>query len=98
MPNLTDSQKNIWFALAVPVLYCLLLLGGRYLKRRHGVRLGWLYHLLAFCFSLYAPAKILDLHWTFLRHLGAATIVLAATFLIALIERYVFDLYLRQHQ
>jgi small-conductance mechanosensitive channel/CRP-like cAMP-binding protein len=98
MPNLTETQSDLWLALAFPVLYCLLLLAGRYLKRRHGVPLGWLYHLLAISLALYVPARILNLHWSFLRHLGAAAIVLSATFLIALIEHYVFDLYLRQHQ
>lgn len=96
MPQLTEGLKELLFALSVPGVYCLLVLGGRRLKRKHGVRLGVLYHLLAVCLAVYAPALYLDLPWRFLHHLGAAVVVLGATFLIALIERYVFDLYLRQ--
>lgn len=96
MPQLTEGYKELLFALSVPGLYCLLVLGGRRLKRKHGVRLGVLYHLLAVCLAIYAPARYLDLPWRFLHHLGAAVVVLGATFLIALIDRYVFELYLEK--
>src|SRR6267378_3192838 len=96
MPQLTEGYKDLLFAFSVPGLYCLLVLGGRRLKRKHGVRLGVLYHLLAVCLAVYAPALYLELPWTFLHHLGAAVIVLGATFLIALIDRYLFELYLRE--
>src|SRR5437764_2076012 len=94
MPQLTLGYKELLFAPSVPGLYCLLVLGGRRLKRRHGVRLGVLYHLLAICLAIYAPAIYLDLPWQFLHHLGAAVVVLGATFLLALIDRYLFELYL----
>ena len=90
MPELPIGIKYLLFALSAPGLYCVLLLAGRYLKRSHGVRLGWLYHLLAVSLAIYSPALLLNLPWAFLRHLGAATVVLAATFLIAVIERYAF--------
>jgi len=96
MPQLTEGYKELLFALCVPGLYCLLVLGGRRLKRKHGVRLGVLYHLLAACLAVYAPALYLDLPWRFLHHLGAAVVVLGATFLIALVDRYVFELYLKK--
>src|SRR5882757_3696276 len=96
MPQLTEGYKDLLFALSVPGLYCLLVLGGRRLKRNHGVRLGVLYHLLAVCLAIYAPALYLDLPWRFLHHLGAAVVVLGATFLIALIDRYLFELYLQK--
>src|SRR5437764_12470225 len=96
MPQLTLGYKELLFALSVPGLYCLLVLGGCRLKRKHGVRLGVLYHLFALCLAVYAPALYLDLPWTFLHHLGAAVVVLGATFLIALVDRYLFDLYLQK--
>src|SRR5439155_14571109 len=46
--------------------------------------------------AIYAPALLLNLPWTFLHHLGAAVVVLAATFVIALVERFVFELYVQQ--
>src|SRR6266478_2646147 len=96
MPQLSEGYKDLLFALSVPGLYCLLVLGGRRLKRKHGVRLGVLYHLLAACLAVYAPALYLELPWPFLHHLGAAVVVLGATFLIALIDRYVFELYFKK--
>jgi small-conductance mechanosensitive channel/CRP-like cAMP-binding protein len=96
MPQLTEGYRDLLFALSAPVLYCLLVLGGRRLKRSHGVRLGVLYHLLALCVAVYAPALYLNLPWGFLHHLGAAVVVLGAIFLIALIERYIFELYLKK--
>jgi len=96
MPQLTEGYKDLLFALSLPGVYCLLVLGGRRLKRAHGVRLGVLYHLLAACLAVYAPALFLDLPWRFLRHLGAAVVVLGATFLIALVDRYIFELYLEK--
>jgi small-conductance mechanosensitive channel/CRP-like cAMP-binding protein len=95
MPELTEGLKDLLFSLSVPGLYCLLVLLGRRLKRRHGVRLGWLYHFFAFGLAVYVPARLLELPWTFLQHLGAAVVVLGATVLIALIDRYVWELYFR---
>src|ERR1051325_471163 len=57
MPQLTEGLKELLFALSVPGLYCLLVLGGRRLKRKHGVRLGVLYHLLAACLAVYASSR-----------------------------------------
>ncbi|HVV00316.1 MAG TPA: mechanosensitive ion channel domain-containing protein, partial [Verrucomicrobiae bacterium] len=99
MPQPVATVNYVLFGLAVPGLYCALLLIGRQLKRKHGVRLGWLYHLLAVALAVYVPAMLLHLPWwPFLRHLGAAVIVLSATFVIALIERYIFELYLHKQQ
>lgn len=93
MPDFAHSYKGLVLAITVPGLYCLLLLFGRRLKRRHGVRLGWLYHLFSLCLAVYVPAVALELPWTFLRHLGAAVVILAATVLIAIVDRYLWELY-----
>ncbi len=73
-----------------------MLLAGRRLKRRHGVKLGVLYHLFAISLAIYFPARLLDLDWPFRRHLGAAVVVFGACFLIALIDRYIWDIYFQQ--
>jgi small-conductance mechanosensitive channel len=93
-----DTVRYILFALSVPGLFFLLRIVGRYLKRRHGVRLGWLYHLLAISVAVYAPALLLNMPFSFMQHLGAAVVVLSATFLIAIIERYVFEIYFLEKQ
>src|SRR5437667_6447866 len=96
MPEIPEGYKDLLLALTAPGLYATMVLAGRRLKRQYGVRLGLLFHLFSLCLALYAPALLLRLQWTFLRHLGAATVILGATFLIALIDRFVFELHLQE--
>ena len=93
MPEISQGYRGLVLVLAVPALYCLLVLSGRQLKRRHGVRLGWLYHLFALSLAFYLPAVILGFPWSFLHHLGAAVILLTATVIIPIVDRYVWELY-----
>jgi small-conductance mechanosensitive channel len=77
-----------------------MVLAGRRLKRHHGVRLGWLYHLFSLCMAVYVPALLLNPDWAFIRHLGAAVAILGACVSIALVvDRYLWELYFQQrHQ
>jgi small-conductance mechanosensitive channel/CRP-like cAMP-binding protein len=94
--HMPDWLRILVFVLAVPGLYFLMVLLGRRLKRRHGVKLGWLYHPFALGCALYFPATLLGLNWPFVVHLGEATVILGAVFLIALVDRYVWELYFKQ--
>ena len=96
MQELTQSYKDLILVLAVPGLYCLMVLAGRRLKRRHGVRLGWLYLLFSLGLAVYVPAMLLDLNWPLLRHLGAAVVILGACVFVALVDRYLWELYFQQ--
>lgn len=73
-----------------------MLLMGRYLKRRHGVQLGWLYHLFALGVVVYFSGIMLRITWPFLYDVGSATVILGSLFLIALIDRYIWELYFKQ--
>jgi small-conductance mechanosensitive channel len=96
MPELTQGYKNLILVLAVPGLYCLMVLAGRRLKRHHGVRLGWLYHLFSLCLAVYVPVLLLNFEWGFVKHLGAAVIVLGSFVVIAVVDRYLWELYFQQ--
>jgi len=99
MFELTDGWKEVVLALSVPGLYCLMVLIGRRLKHRHGVRLGWAYHAFGLGLAIYVPARLMAFQWPFLHHLGAADVILGALFLIALVDRYVWHLYFQErHQ
>src|ERR1035437_7316872 len=98
MQELTEGYRDLILVLAVPGLYSLMVLAGRRLKRQHGVRLGWLYHLFSLSVAVYVPALLLKLNWAFLRHLGAAAVVLGACVFIALVDRYLWELYFQQRQ
>src|SRR5215472_4204185 len=93
VPQFIQSYKGFLLAFIVPGLYCLMVLAGRRLKRQHGVRLGWLYHLFALAIAVYIPAVALDTRWPILHHLGAAVIILGSTVIIAIVDRYVWELY-----
>ena len=97
--GLSPGLRIALWILAVPGLYCLLVVLGRRLKRRHGVQLGVLYHLFAFGCAVYFPAMILGLHrkWqSWMDYVAYSTIFLGGVFLIALVDRYVWELYFRK--
>ena len=97
MPDIPEPYKLLTIFLTAPGVYSLMILIGRYLKRRHGVRLGWIYHLFSVCLAVYAPANLVKAPWGFLHHLGAFVVVLAALVVISLGERFVVDLHIRKH-
>ena len=96
MPDIPENYRVLLTWLLVPGLYWVLVVAGRRLKRHHGVKLGFLYQLFAIAVALYTPAAILQMEWRLLRHLGAAVILLSSPFLIALLDRYVWELYFRE--
>jgi small-conductance mechanosensitive channel/CRP-like cAMP-binding protein len=81
-----------------PLIYYLMLSLGRRLKRKHGVRLGVLYHLFSLGFAIFLPAVLIRPHWAFLHHVGAFTVIFGGVFVISLIDRYVWELYFKQLQ
>jgi small-conductance mechanosensitive channel len=90
------EAKTVIVAIAASGIYYLLLQVGRRLKRRHGVRLGVLYHLFAIGFGIFLPSVLMQPAWTVLPHIGAVTVIFGAVFIISLVDRYVWDLYFKQ--
>src|SRR5947199_234407 len=88
-----DTQRAAATLIAFVGTFFIALTVGRFLKRRAGVRLGVLYRL--FCLALAAYAAL----WTYgvaldLRnHVGTALVLLGAAVVVALVDRYVWDLY-----
>lgn len=81
------------------VIYYLMLLLGRRLKHRHGVRLGVLYHLFSLAFAVFLPAALFGREeWVFVHHVGAFAVIFGAVFVISLVDRYVWELYFKQLQ
>jgi small-conductance mechanosensitive channel/CRP-like cAMP-binding protein len=98
MAELSQASKNILLVLSVPGLYCLWVLVGRRLKRRHRVELGWMYHLFGLALAVYAPARLLDLNWPFLREIGAVALLTSPFFINALIKRYFWEVQFAQRR
>lgn len=98
MAELSETSRNILLLLSVPGLYCLLVLLGRRLKRRHRVEFGWMYHIFGLALAVYAPARLLDLNWPLLREIGAVALLTSPFFINALIKRYFWEVQFTQHR
>src|SRR2546423_15226790 len=66
---------------------------GRFLKRRAGVRLGVLFRLFCLMLAFYAAIAVYGVHASWRNHVGAAVILLSTALVVALVNRYVWDLY-----
>jgi len=71
---------------------------GRFLKRRAGVRLGVLFRLFCLTLAFYAAIAAYGLHTNWRNHVGAAVVLLSTAFVVALVNRYVWDLYFEQRR
>lgn len=85
-------------AITAPVIYYLMVVLGRRLKRKHGVRLGVLYHIFCLGFAAFLPMALLGFRWTVAHHIGAFTVIFGGVFVISLVDRYVWELYFKQLQ
>src|SRR5467141_210626 len=66
---------------------------GRFLKRRAGVPLGLLFRLFSLILAFYAAIAVYGVDAPWRHHVGAAAILLSTALVVALINRYVWDLY-----
>src|SRR6266478_2021238 len=69
---------------------------GRFLKRRAKVRLGFLFRLFCLTLAFYAALAFYGVHAPCRNHVGAAVILLSTALVVALVNRYVWDLYFEQ--
>lgn len=80
----------------VLVVYFLMILGGRTLKRRFLLPLGWVFNLFCVAGALYLPTLLPYVPVPGERHMGAALIITGAFVLVGLVRHYFFDLLLRR--
>src|SRR5215471_5952639 len=66
---------------------------GRFLKRRAGVQLGLLFRLFCLTLAFYAAITVYGVHAPWRSHVGAAAILLSTALIVALVNRYIWDLY-----
>src|SRR5438132_4696869 len=69
---------------------------GRFLKRRAGVQLGLFFRRFCLILAFYAAIAFYGVHAPWRKHVGAAAILLSTALVVALINRYVWDLYFEQ--
>jgi small-conductance mechanosensitive channel/CRP-like cAMP-binding protein len=71
---------------------------GRLLKQRAGVRFGVLYRLFCLTLAFYAALAFYGVHADWRNHVGAATILLSTAAVVALVNRYIWDLYFEKRK
>lgn len=86
--NLALGSSALAQLIATPSAYLLMVGIGRWLKRRHQVALGWIYHVFCLALAIYVPAWLLEFDLPFLREIGAVAIISASFVASALIKRF----------
>jgi small-conductance mechanosensitive channel len=71
---------------------------GRFLKRRAGVQLGLVFRLFCLIIAFYAAIAVYGVKAPWRYHVGAAAILLSTALIVALINRYVWDLYFEKNR
>ena len=71
---------------------------GRLLKQRAGVRLGLLFRLFCLTLAFYAAIAVYGIHTNWRNHVGAAVVLLSTALIVALVDRYVWDLYFEKRR
>src|SRR6266542_5878031 len=94
--TLLETQKAALTVLVFIATFFVSLAIGRFLKRRAGVRLGLLFRLFCLTLAFYAAIATYGVHAPWRNHVGAAAILLSTALVVALVNRYVWDLYFEQ--
>ncbi|MEP7248636.1 MAG: mechanosensitive ion channel family protein [Spartobacteria bacterium] len=98
MLALADAQRAVATVAVFIATFLVTIALGRLLKRRAGVPFGIFFQLFALTLGFYAAAWVygLDLRWR--NHAGAALVLLSTAVVIALVDRYLWDLYFEQRR
>ena len=86
------AVEILWLA-AVPAIYFALLMLGRWLKHRWGVKVGWAYQLFCVSSALFVPLSALDAPEALVLGLETALVLFGTLVVLALIQRGVWELY-----
>jgi small-conductance mechanosensitive channel/CRP-like cAMP-binding protein len=93
-----DTQRTALTIVAFIGTFVVALSFGRFLKRRAEVRLGLLYQLFCLALAFYAALAVYGLEAPWRVHVGAAAILLSTALIVALINRYVWDIYFERRK
>src|SRR6266581_1705222 len=96
--TLLETQKAALTMVVFIATFFVSLSIGRFLKRRAGVRLGVLFRLFCLTLAFYAAIAAYGLHTNWRNHVGAAVVLLSTAFVVALVNRYVWDFYFEQRR
>ena len=89
----SEAQRGAITIVVFIVTFFVALGIGRFLKRRAGVQLGLVFRLFCLIVAFYAAIAVYGVHASWRYHIGAAAILLSTALIVALVNRYVWDLY-----
>src|SRR6266481_3664906 len=93
-----DTQRAALNIVAFIGTFIVALSFGRFLKRRAEVRLGILYQLFCLALAFYVALAVYGLEAPWRVHVGAAAILLSTALIVALVNRYVWDIYFERRK
>ncbi len=98
MAAFAEPQRAFATVAVFVVTFFVTLSIGRLLKRRAGVRFGVFFQLFALALAFYAALWVYGIDLRYRNHAGAALTLLSTGVIIALIDRYLWDLYFEQRR
>src|SRR5437868_3644496 len=93
-----DTQRAALTIVAFIGTFIVALSFGRFLKRRAEVSLGILYQLFCLALAFYVALAVYGLEAPWRVHVGAAAILLSTALVVALVNRYVWDIYFERRK
>jgi small-conductance mechanosensitive channel/CRP-like cAMP-binding protein len=90
------TLRMVMLPVTALVLYLIMLALGRGLKKSAQMRLGMLYQVFSAVVAVYGAVLLLAPTFTYLRELTATVALMAAVFLIALMQRLVWESYFHE--
>ena len=91
--TLLETQKPTVTVLLFIATFFATLTVGRFLKRRAGVRLGLLFKLFCLTLAFYAAMSFYGVRLDLRNHVGAVAVLLSTAFVVALLDRYLWNTY-----
>jgi len=95
---LSEAERDAITAIVFIGTFFVAVTIGRFLKRRAGVRLGLFFRLFCLTLAFYVALVVYRVHAPWRDHVGAAAILLSTALVVALINRYVWDLYFEKRR
>ena len=94
----TQTYRGAATVIGFLLTYFAALTIGRLLKRKAGVKLGVFYQLFCLTLAFYFSLSIYGVKANWRNHVGAAAILLSAAFVVALLNRYLWDWYFEKRK
>jgi small-conductance mechanosensitive channel/CRP-like cAMP-binding protein len=98
MLALVNTERAVATVAVFILTFLITLALGRLLKRRAGVRFGIFFKLFALALATYTAAWVYGTEFPWRNHFGAAVVLLSTAVVIALVDRYLWEIYFEKRR